>query len=98
MKELQASGEIPPQVKLVTASGADLSREIADADGFVGGPLSAIRLKAAKKLRWVQSFSAGVEKQLILSRHTIMRDSAIRLPNNPPLDAPPFAAHCLPHP
>ena len=54
MKELQASGEIPPQVKLVTASGADLTREIADADGFVGGPLSAADLKAAKKLRWVQ--------------------------------------------
>ena len=66
MKELQGSGEIPPQVKLVTVSGADLTREIADADGFVGGPFSAADLKAAKKLRWVQSFSAGVENQLFL--------------------------------
>ena len=72
LKELQASGEIPPQVKLVTAAGADLTREIADADGFVGGPLSAADLKAAKKLRWVQSFSAGVERQLFLSGNTIM--------------------------
>jgi hypothetical protein len=35
MKELQTSGEIPAQVKLVTAKGADLTREIADADGFI---------------------------------------------------------------
>src|SRR5436190_23573784 len=75
MKELQASGEIPAQVKLVTASGADLTREIADADGFIGGPLGAADLKAAKKLRWVQSFGAGVENQLFPSGNTIMRDS-----------------------
>src|SRR4051794_37446247 len=74
MKELQAGGDIPSQVKLVLASGADLTREIADADGFVGGPLSGADLKAAKKLRWVQSFSAGVENQLFLSGNTVMRD------------------------
>ena len=95
MKELQASGEIPPQVKLVTASGADLTREIADADGFVGGPLSATDLKAAKKLRWVQSFSAGVENQLFLSGNTIMRDSAIVLTNNRIVEGPELADHAL---
>src|SRR5438270_9203300 len=95
MKELQASGEMPPQVKLVTASGADLTREIADADGFVGGPLSATDLKAAKKLRWVQSFSAGVENQLFLSGNTIMRDSAIVLTNNRIVEGPELADHAL---
>src|SRR5260370_32142607 len=95
MKELQASGEIPPQVKLVTASGADLSREIADADGFVGGPLSAIDLKAPKKLRSGQSVSPGVENQLFLSGNTIMRDSAIVLTNNPILEGPDVADHAL---
>src|SRR5260370_16122385 len=95
MKELQASGEIPPQVKLVTASGADLTREIADADGFVGGPLSATHLKAAKKLRWVQSFSAGVENQLFLSGNTVMRDSAIVLTNNRIVERTEFADHAL---
>ena len=79
MKDLQASGEIPQQVKLVNASGADLTREIADADAFIGGPLGATELRAAKKLRWVQSFSAGVENQLFLSGNTLMRDSAIVL-------------------
>src|SRR5439155_25932597 len=95
MKDLQAGGGIPPQVKLVTASGADLTREIADADGFVGGPLSAGDLKAAKKLRWVQSFSAGVENQLFLSGNTIMRDSAIVLTNNRIVEGPELADHAL---
>src|SRR5437763_11124995 len=95
MKELQASGEIPPPVKLVTASGADLTREIADADGYVGGPLSATDLKAAKKLRWVQSFSAGVENQLFRSGNTLMRDSAIVLTNNRIVEGPELADHAM---
>lgn len=95
MKELLASGEIPSQVKLITASGADLTREIADADGFIGGPLSATDLNAAKKLRWVQSFSAGVERQLFLSGNTLMRDSAIVLTNNRIVEGPELADHAL---
>jgi len=95
MKELQESGEIPKQVKLVTASGAGLTREIADADGFIGGVLSAADLKAAKKLRWVQSFSAGVENQLFLSGNTIMRDSSIVLTNNRIVEGPELADHAF---
>src|SRR5258708_17721212 len=83
MKELQASGEIPPQVKLVTASGADLTREIADADGFVGGTPNAPDLKAAKKLRWQQAFSAGGDNQLSSSWKTINRNNATRLTHKP---------------
>src|SRR5690242_13751914 len=95
LKDLQASGEIPPQVRLTTASGADLTKEIADADAFVGGPLSANDLKAAKKLRWVQSFSAGVENQLFLSGNTILRDSAVVLTNNRIVEGPELADHAF---
>jgi phosphoglycerate dehydrogenase-like enzyme len=95
MKELQASGEIPPQVKLITASNEQLTKEIVDADAFIGGPLSATDLKAAKKLRWVQSFSAGVEQQLFLSGNTLMRDSAIVLTNNRIVEGPELADHAL---
>src|SRR5439155_15798494 len=94
-KELQASGEMPPQVRLVAASGSDLTKEIADADGFVGGPLNATDLKAAKKLRWVQSFSAGVENQLFRSGNTLMRDSNIVLTNNRIVEGPELADHAL---
>ncbi len=93
MKELQSGGDIPQGVKLVLASGAELAREIVDADGFIGGPLSASELNAAKKLRWVQSFSAGVEKQLFLSGNTLMRDSAIVLTNNRIVEGPELADH-----
>jgi D-2-hydroxyacid dehydrogenase (NADP+) len=95
LKELQAGGEVPAQVKLVAASGADLTREIADADGFVGGPLSAGDLKAARRLRWVQSFSAGVENQLFLSGNTLLRDSAIVLTNNRIVEGPELADHAM---
>ena len=58
-------------------------------------PLSAADLKAAKKLRWVQSFSAGVENQLFLSGNTIMRDSAIVLTNNRIVEGPELADHAF---
>ncbi len=95
MKELQVGGDIPQGVKLVQASGTELAREIVDADGFIGGPLSASDLNAAKKLRWVQAFSAGVENQLFLSGNTLMRDSAIILTNNRIVEGPELADHAL---
>src|SRR4051794_35284898 len=73
LKDILAGGEMPPQVKLVAApAGPDLIREIADADAYVGGPLTAAQLNAAKKLRWVQSWSAGVEGFLFRSGNTIL--------------------------
>ena len=95
LKELEASGEMPPQVKLVAASGAALTKEIADADAFIGSALNEAQLKAAKKLRWVQSWSAGVENQLFLSGNTLMRDSAIVLTNNRIVEGPELADHAL---
>jgi phosphoglycerate dehydrogenase-like enzyme len=95
LKELQAGGEMPPQVNLVGASGAQLTKEIVDADGFIGGALGAADLKAAKKLRSVQSFSAGVERQLFLSGNTLMRDSQIVLTNNRIVEGPELADHAL---
>jgi D-2-hydroxyacid dehydrogenase (NADP+) len=95
MRELQAqAGEIPAGVRLVLASSpADLSREIVDADGLIGGPLGAADIKAARKLRWVQSFSAGVEGQLFRSGNTVMRDSNIVLTNNRIVEGPELADH-----
>lgn len=95
LKDIQAGGELPSNVRLVQASGSDLTREIADADGFIGGPLSASDIRAAKKLRWVQSFSAGVEGQLFLSGNTAMRDSAIVLTNNRIVEGPELADHAF---
>src|SRR5262245_54977292 len=95
LKDIQAGGGMPPQVKLVAASGPDLTREIADADAYVGGALTADQLKAAKKLRWVQSWSAGVESFLFRSGNTILRDSPIVLTNNRIVEGPELADHAF---
>lgn len=50
-----------PAVTFVAAESADdVIREIADADGFFGNPTRAAYL-AARKLRWIQAPSAGIE-------------------------------------
>ena len=50
-----------PDVTFVCAEeSADVVREIADADGFFGNPTRDTYL-AAKKLRWIQAPSAGIE-------------------------------------
>ena len=73
-------------------SGFADRRDASVADADVG---LATDLKAAKKLRWVQSFSAGVENQLFLSGNTLMRDSAIVLTNNRIVEGPELADHAL---
>ncbi len=95
LKDLQAAGGLPSQVRLVGATGAELTKEIADADAYVGGPLRADDLRAAKKLRWVQAFSAGVEGFLYLSGNTILRDSNIILTNNRIVEGPELADHAF---
>lgn len=58
VKELQ---RVAPDVKLLFTSNNDQTlQEIADADGFVGGPHRTF-IQAGRKLRWVQVTSAGVE-------------------------------------
>src|SRR4051794_28837099 len=95
LKDILAGGAMPPEVKLVTAAGPDLNRELADADAYVGGPLTAAQLNAAKKLRWVQSWSAGVEGFLFRSGNTILRDSPIVLTNNRIVEGPELADHAF---
>ena len=95
LREIQAGGGVPSHVHLVAASGADLVKEIVDADAYVGGPLRADELKAAKKLRWVQSYGAGVEGFLFLSGNTILRDSNIVLTNNRIVEGPELADHAF---
>jgi phosphoglycerate dehydrogenase-like enzyme len=50
-------------VKLVKASGPQLEKELADADAIIGG-IGEAQFSKAKKLKWVQTTSAGVEGQV----------------------------------
>src|SRR5215472_5349557 len=45
---------------VVARSPADLAREVVDADAIIGG-VSRDNFSQAKKLKWVQTYSAGVE-------------------------------------
>jgi len=95
LKAIQGAGPLPSQVRLVAPSGSDLGREMADADAYVGGPLKADEMKGAKKLRWVQSWGAGVEGFLFLSGNTMLRDSNIVLTNNRIVEGPELADHAF---
>ena len=50
-----------PNVKIVAARGADVAKEIADADAMVGVTLTPELFKQAKQLKWLHISSAGVE-------------------------------------
>lgn len=53
----------PANVQLVPATGGNLAGAIADADGLIGW-LSPELFRGARKLKWVQTLSAGVENLL----------------------------------
>jgi phosphoglycerate dehydrogenase-like enzyme len=96
-KELQAGGGIPAQVQVVAATAQTLGQEIADADALVTGGerLVVDELRNAKKLRWVQSYSAGVERLLMSPGSNYLRDSEIILTNNQIVQGPEIADHAF---
>src|SRR5690348_10742591 len=53
--------KVAPNVRIVPARGADLAREIEDADAMVGVTLTPELFKHAKQLKWLHIASAGVE-------------------------------------
>jgi phosphoglycerate dehydrogenase-like enzyme len=58
VKELAVSA---PNVRIVPARGADLAKEIEDADAVVGVNLTPELFKRARQLKWLHISSAGVE-------------------------------------
>ena len=57
LKELAVSA---PNVRIVSARGADLAKEIEDADAMVGVTLTPELFKRARQLKWLHISSAGV--------------------------------------
>ena len=91
VKELQQAA---PQARIVPVTHATVMREITDADGFVGD-IRPEEVRAGKKLKWVQTMSAGVEGVLFLSGGTDLRDSSITLTNNKIVQGPEIADHAM---
>ena len=73
---------------------AQLLAEIGDADAILG-TISPALVRAGKKLKWVQTFSAGVEPYLHLSATQELRDSNIVLTNAKILQGPNIADHAF---
>ncbi len=59
------------------------------------GEVTPDQVRAAKNLKWVQVYSAGVERVLHKSGGTDLRDSAIVLTNNKVVQGPEIADHAM---
>jgi phosphoglycerate dehydrogenase-like enzyme len=83
-----------PLVRLVPVTRATVKQEIADAAGYIG-EITPEDVRAGKKLRWVQTIGAGVERVLHLSGGNDLRDSQIVLTNNQIVQGPEIADHAM---
>jgi len=86
IQELQAAA---PNATIV-AAGPDLMSQVADADAILGA-INPKLIAAGKKLKWVQIFSAGVERYLSPE----LRSSQITLTNCKIIQGPNIADHAM---
>jgi phosphoglycerate dehydrogenase-like enzyme len=89
-QEVQELQQAVPGARLVSVSRDDLAREAADADAVLGG-LNAAAFRAATRLKWVQTYSAGVEGQLFPE----FRNSNVTLTNAKIIQGPEIADHAM---
>ncbi len=85
---------VTPAAKIVPVTAENVMREIVDADAFIGD-ITPAQVRAGKKLRWVQTMSAGVERVLHRSGGNDLRDSPITLTNNQIVQGPEIADHAM---
>ena len=82
------------KVKLMRVTSETAMGEIADADAYIGN-ISPELVQAGKKLRWVQTLSAGVEQVLHKSGSDALANSDIVLTNNQIVQGPEIADHAM---
>ena len=85
---------VSPAVRVIGVTEANLLQEIADADAVIGH-LERDEFRAAKKLKWLQVTSAGVEYVLHLSGGSELRDSPVVLTNARIVQGPEIADHAM---
>ncbi len=86
--------DVTPKARIVPVTPANVMQEIADADAYIG-EIPPDALRAAKRLKWVQVVSAGVERVLFQPGGNELRDSDIILTNNKIVQGPEIADHAL---
>jgi phosphoglycerate dehydrogenase-like enzyme len=87
VEDLQAAA---PNLRIVRATPETLAQELADADGVIGA-IRPEHFRAAKKLKWLQTTSAGVEGVL----YPEMVDSAVVVTNAKNVFGPQIADHAF---
>lgn len=85
---------VAAKARLVPVTRDTILKEIADADACICD-ITPEQVRAAKKLQWVQAYSAGVERLLFLSGSNDLRDSNIVLTNNQISEGGELADHAL---
>lgn len=85
---------VSPKAEIVPVTNQTIMSEIADADAFIGN-ITPEQVRAAKKLKWVQTMSAGVEGVLFRSGGNDLRDSNIVLTNNKIVQGAEIADHAM---
>ena len=85
---------VSSKVKLVQVTRDNVMDHIADADALIGY-IKPEQVRAGKKLKWVQSMSAGVETVLHRSGGDDLRNSDIVLTNNQIVQGPEIADHAM---
>jgi phosphoglycerate dehydrogenase-like enzyme len=86
--------KVTPLARIVTVTPQNVMQEIGDADAFIG-EVTPEQVRAARKLKWVQTMSAGVERILHLAGGHDLRDSGIVLTNNQIVQGPEIADHAM---
>jgi phosphoglycerate dehydrogenase-like enzyme len=76
--QLEELRQAVPEAEIVGATAADLAEQVIDADAIIG-PCSADLINQAPRLRWIQTFSAGVEgcAPLLADREIVLTNAKI---------------------
>lgn len=80
-----------PGVRFVSAAGDQVDARIADADVYIGWSVDAARLARATSLRWIQTFTAGVDGIDLAG----CRARGIPVTNSSGIHAPNMAEHVM---
>jgi phosphoglycerate dehydrogenase-like enzyme len=81
---------VSPNARVVGVGRAEVSREIVDADALICEGLTADQFRAARQLKWVQTYSAGVEHVA-----PILKGTDVTLTNCKIVQGPPIADHAM---
>lgn len=92
--EVKALQQAEPRANVVAVTAQSIMQQVSDADAIMG-TITPEMVRAGKKLRWFQTYSAGVEPYLVTSGSNDLRDSQITVTNCKIIQGPEIADHAF---